>query len=110
MFQIVVFFVPCFDFFFQFFQIFEFISFIKFLLILAVASFHGSVLSRLARINQVMNDVVSLAEQIKIMQSGVHRVGLKFPLGLFSAWLISAPNRLLPASFISPTLFSSFFY
>lgn len=46
---------------------FEFVFVIEFLLILSMASFHCSILSWFAGVNQIMDDVVLLAENIQRM-------------------------------------------
>jgi len=74
-FKIIVFIIPYSDFSFQFFQIPEFVPFVKFLLVLAMASFNFSVLVGFPRINQVMEDVVFLAQKIKSMRPRIHRIG-----------------------------------
>ena len=48
-------------------DVFEFVFVVEFLLVFPVTSFHCSILSRFPRVNQLVNDIVLLAEDVQRM-------------------------------------------
>lgn len=69
MFRVVVFYIPTKKLSFQVRKGLEFVLIVEFFLVGAVAAFHGAVLGRFARIDQVMGDAMFGAEHVQRVQN-----------------------------------------
>src|SRR3989338_286571 len=69
--EVVVIYIPSFEFLFQVLNTLKDVSLVEFLLILTMRTFHRSILSRFSRINEVMRNIFCGTELIKAME-GLH--------------------------------------